>query len=85
MCKSLKTTTKAVGILKQIGDFFGGNSLSWNHVGSLCTAAILQIGAKADDYGWCSFRPFTLDARKAYYSWMTIVLVNDNTFPINEW
>ena len=37
MCKSLKTTTKAVDIVEKMDNFVQRNNLTWNHVGSLCT------------------------------------------------
>ena len=48
MCKSLETTTKAVDIVEEMDNFFQRNSLTWSHVGSLCTdGAPSMLGAKS--------------------------------------
>ena len=49
MCESLETTTKAVDVLEKMDHFFQQNSVSWNHVGSLCTDdAPFMLGAKSN-------------------------------------
>ena len=48
MCESLETTTKAVDIVEKMDNFFDENSLTWSHVGSLCTDGVpSMLGAKS--------------------------------------